>query len=87
MINIENDFNTFRNEELRYYTIYSYADRDYEIYEKTGVNALVFMYEKAKMYNMKMKRSLQDVQDLIKERDYRGFYSLFSLDDLCVLGY
>ena len=41
MINIENDFNTFRNEELRYYTIYSYADRDYEIYEKTGVKNIV----------------------------------------------
>ena len=87
MINIENDFNTFRNQELRYYTIYSYADRDNEIYEKTGVNALVFMYEKAKMYNMKMHQSLHNVEDLIKERDYRGFYSLFSLDDLCVLGY
>ena len=87
MINIENDTNTFEDEELRYYTIYTYADRDYEIYEKTGVNTLVFMHEKAKRYKMEIQRSLHVVEDLIKERDYRGFYSLFSLDDLCVLGY
>ena len=87
MIDIESNTDTFREEELRYYTIYTYADRDTEIYDKTGENVLVFMYEKAKMYNMKLKSSVVDIKDLIKERDYRGFYSLFTLNDLCVLGY
>lgn len=70
------------------YTIYSYAERDTQIFHDTGVNVLEFMFEKAKKYNLEFKIPKQTtIEEIIKQREFRTFYALFSIGDLCVLGY
>jgi hypothetical protein len=69
------------------YVIYSYAERDHQIFLETGVNTLEFMFQKSKKYNLFYKCTPQELQDFIKDKDFRNFYKQFTLDDLCVLGY
>ena len=70
----------------RYYVIYSYSERDAGIYKDTKVNVLKFMYEKSKKYKMIPSRP-EDIEDIVVQRRFREFYALFTLGDLCVLGY
>ena len=72
---------------LHYYIIYSYAERDHQIFLEKGVNTLEFMFQKAEKYNLLYKCTPQELQDFIKDKDFRNFYKQFSVDDLCVLGY
>lgn len=69
------------------YVIYSYAERDHQIFLETGVNTLEFMFQKSQKYNLLYKCTQSRLQDFISEKDYRNFYAQFSLDDLSVLGY
>jgi hypothetical protein len=85
MINIETD-ETMCEQQKRYYVIYSYSERDSEIYCNTKVNVLKLMYEKSKKYKLTPSRP-EDIEDIVAQRRFREFYSLFTLEDLCVLGY
>jgi len=69
------------------YVIYSYAERDHQIFLETGVNTLEFMFQKSEKYNLFYKCSPQELQDFIRDKDFRNFYKQFTLDDLSVLGY
>ena len=73
--------------EKRYYIIYTYSERDEEIYNNTGVNTLEFMHQKVNQYSLTPRRSTESIYEIIKQRRFREFYSLFSMADLCVLGY
>ena len=85
MIDIETN-RLLSEQQKRYYVIYSYSERDTEIYQDTKVNVLKFMYEKSKKYKM-IPSCTDDIEDIVAQRRSREFYSLFTLDDLCVLGY
>jgi hypothetical protein len=85
MIDIETD-ETMCEQQKRYYVIYSYSERDSEIYCDTKVNVLKFMYEKSKKYKLMPSRP-EEIEDIVAQRRFREFYSLFTLEDLCVLGY
>jgi hypothetical protein len=84
MIDIETS--TLEPKILLQYVIYSFAERDNQIFYTTGENVLQTMVEKARRYKLTMKVD-KDVDQLVKDREYRKFYTLFSFDDLCVLGY
>ena len=86
MIDIETD-TTMCEQQKRYYVIFSYSERDAEIYKDTKVNVLEFMYEKSKKYDMIPRRADEPIEDIVAQRRSREFYSLFTLNDLCVLGY
>lgn len=87
MIDIETS--TLEPKILLQYVIYSFAERDNQIFYTTGENVLQTMVDKARRYKLAMKVDIspKDVDQLVKDREYRKFYSLFSFDDLCVLGY
>lgn len=87
MIDIETS--TLDPKILLQYVIYSFAERDNQIFYTTGENVLQTMVEKARRYKLVLKVDIssKDLEQLVKDRDYRKFYSLFSFDDLCVLGY
>ena len=78
----------FDPETLLNYIIYSYAERDHQIYIDSGVNVLEFMIEKAVKYKLDLKgKDPEIVQEWVKNMEFRKFYSLFSIEDLAVLGY
>jgi hypothetical protein len=87
MIDIETS--TLDPEILLQYVIYSFAERDSQIFYASGKNVLESMVKKARRYNLTFQNKMkpEDVDKLVKDREYRKFYSLFSFDDLCVLGY
>ena len=88
MMTIDIETSNLDPQFLLYYTIYSYAERDTQIFHETGVNVLEFMFEKAKKYNIDFKTPRQNtIEEIIKQREFRAFYALFSIEDLCVLGY
>jgi hypothetical protein len=84
MLNIETD-GIYTDEVKRLYVINMYIQRDKAIYEKSHINVLDNMYIKATNYGM-IKDTVAN-QKLVDTRNYDEFYSIFSLDDLCVLGY
>jgi hypothetical protein len=64
--------------------VMDYAKRDRMEFEKSGVNFTLYMIEKAQKYKIKVTSlALQ----YAKEKSFKEFYSTFTLDDLCVLGY
>ena len=84
MMDIETDL-FYTDETKRLYVIQMYTKRDMAIFEKSKINVLDNMYIKATNYGI-IKDTVA-TQKLVDERKYSDFYSLFSLDDLCVLGY
>lgn len=72
---------------LHNYIIYSYAERDHQIFIVSGVNTLEFMFQKSEKYNLFYACTPQELQDFIRDKDFRNFYKQFTLDDLSVLGY
>jgi hypothetical protein len=85
---IDIETSKFDRNILLNYTIYSYAERDTQIYNETGVNVLEFMFKKAKKYNIDFQTPRQNtIEEIIEQREFRAFYALFSIEDLCVLGY
>lgn len=87
MIDIETS--TLDPEILLQYVIYSFAERDSQIFYSSGENVLENMVKKARRYKLTFKGKIkpEDVDQLVKDKEYRKFYSLFSFEDLCVLGY
>lgn len=69
----------------RTYLICLYTKRDEEIYEKYKINVLDNMYIKATNYGI--VKDTEATQKLVDERKHTEFYSIFSLEELCVLGY
>ena len=88
MIDIETS--TLSDWELRDYIIDLYTKRDEEIFAERGVNVLEFMLKKTNQYKLfsdnyqRINNSI--INSLVKEKDFRGFYTLFTLG-LVILGY
>lgn len=61
-----------------------YAKRDRMEFQKSGVNFTLYMIEKAQKYKIKVTSLALQYS---KEKSFKEFYSTFTLDDLCVLGY
>jgi hypothetical protein len=87
MIDIETS--TLDRDILLQYVIYSFAERDSQIFYASGQNVLESMVAKARRYDLTFKGNIkpEDVDQLVKDKEFRKFYSLFSMGDLCVLGY
>ena len=88
---IDIETSTLSDRELRDYIIDLYIQRDEEILAERGVNVLEFMLEKTNQYKL-FSENYQRINNsyinsLVKEKDFRGFYTLFTLDGLITLGY
>ena len=83
MIDIESS--KLDDKTLTKYIINAYVERDERIYSENGINTLIFAWEKVKAFKLDYKN--KDIETFIKEKNYFLFYSLFSIQDLCVLGY
>ena len=85
---IDIETSTLSDRELRDYIINLYTKRDEEILAERGVNGLEFMLEKTNQYKLFCSNyHYRIINSLVKEKDFRGFYTLFTLDGLITLGY
>lgn len=64
--------------------INDYVRRDVKEFKTNGINITTYMIKKAEMYKIHIS---EDVRDFSKHQAFRDFYSSFTLDDLCLLGY
>ena len=67
--------------------IKAYVERDERIYSQNGVNTLLFALQKVRAYDLDYEINHDIILKLVDQREYYLFYSLFSVGDLCVLGY
>lgn len=72
---------------LKKIIINAYVERDERIYSQNGVNTLLFALQKVRGYALDYEIDHDIILKLVNQREYYLFYSLFSVGDLCVLGY